>query len=79
MNRRHALMASIAVMGQIIMDDATLKAQTISGSARLWEPPEDFTVHLGGSGSFKRFNFTDGADTVTFTAAEIMVALKASC
>ena len=79
MNRRQALMASIAVMGQIVIDNETLKAQTLSTSATLWKPPEELTVQLGGHNSFKRFTFTDGADTVTFTAVEIMAALKASC
>ena len=69
-------MASIAIIGQILMDEQKVKAQTTAtGTANVWKPPEDFIVHLGGDGNFKRFHFTDGRETVTFTAEELMAAL----
>ena len=77
MHRREALLASVAIMGEILMQDQKLKAQAMSIiSTNVWKPPEDLTVHLGGNGNFQRFHFTDGLETVTFTAQELMAALK---
>lgn len=37
-----------------------------------------YRVILGGDDGFETFEFTDGVDTVTFTAKELMAALKDS-
>lgn len=67
-------MAIFAVMGQMLADDAEAK-QTVSSRLNFWKPPEDLIVTLG-AGGYKRFQFTDGKDTVTFTSDELMAALK---
>lgn len=76
MTRRTALMAVVAAMGQVLMDEQELTAQTSNIGVVTWLRPERLTVHLGGSNGYKQFDFTDGKDTVTFTAQELMAALR---
>ncbi len=72
MNRRTSLMAMFAVMGQAFAQSK------ISSSQMVFSTPlkmEDLMVSLG-EGGFKRFHFTNGTETVTFTAEELFTALK---
>ena len=75
MNRRTALMASIAVMGAVIR--TRTERQVIGTVDRIpWQMPDTLKINLGGHDGYTRFVFTDGKDTVTFMAAELMSALK---
>jgi hypothetical protein len=75
MTRRVGLMAMFAIIGQLFHDDA--EARQSLTTLRQWPPPpSDLTVRLGGPHGYQRFIVTDGTETVTFTAQDLMDALK---
>lgn len=76
--RRTGLMMLFAVVGQMIADDAKAQQLGTGGTSLTRLGQTDLTVSVGGASGFQRFHFTDGHDTITFTAAELMAALKGS-
>ena len=69
-------------LGRHYFDEAEARQTISSGSvASLWPPLEKFTIHIGAvdgrTTGYKRFTVTNGKDRVTFTAEELMAALKA--
>ena len=79
MTRRTGLMAIFAVVSRLLQGDAEARQATIDNGITFSVPKvRDLTVRLGGDWGYERFHFTDGTDTVTFTAEELMAALKES-
>ncbi len=69
-------MASIAAMGAMIRGNAQEPKTISTVGAWTLSVPTTLTVHLG-DGGYKKYIFTTGSDSVTFTADELFAALKA--
>ncbi len=77
LSRRTALAALGAAMGWVMAgrDKAEAQNSWTSYTARI-TASNDLSIRLGGDYGWKTITFTDGTDTVTFSAAELMAALK---